>query len=193
MADPGRPPAPPRRRWSGWRYERWALVELFALCGFVVVQPLLEILGDSPDFFIFHRVGGGAALALVAVLVLVPPLILWGLGAGVGLAGQRARRVAHVATLTGLSALFVIQLGKHLTSVRGPALAVLALALAGVIMFGYLRLQATRQLLRFAGRARWSSPCCSPSPRRRRRWCSPGAAGGRWRRYAPSGRTRPWW
>lgn len=151
MADPGRPPAPPRRRWSGWRYERWALVELFALCGFVVVQPLLEILGDSPDFFIFHRVGGGAALALVAVLVLVPPLILWGLGAGVGLAGQRARRVAHVATLTGLSALFVIQLGKHLTSVRGPALAVLALALAGVIMFGYLRLQATRQLLRFAG------------------------------------------
>lgn len=151
MADPRRTVTPPSPRWAGWRFEGWALVELFALCGFVVVQPLLQILGDSPDFFIFYEVGAGEVLALVAVLAVVPPVALWGIGALVGLAGRRPRRVAHVVTLGVLLALFAVQLGKHLTaSVRGIALAALALLVAAAATVAYVRLAPARQLLRFA-------------------------------------------
>lgn len=141
---------PIRRRWAGWRFEGWAFVELFALSGFVVVQPLLEVLGANPDFLIFHRVTGRDVLLLVAALVLIPPLVLWTLGAAVGLVGRRARRAAHAASVGMLVVLFAIQLGRHLSAVRGPLLVAAALAVAAVVMAGYLRLSATRQVLRFA-------------------------------------------
>lgn len=152
MADAGPRAAPPRSRWSGWRFEGWAGLELFALCGFVAAGPLLTVLGDNPDFFIFHRVGGAEVLALVAVLVLAPPAALWGLGMALGLvAGVPVRAVAHAVTVGGLLVLFAVQLGKHLTSVRGLGLIVLAVAAAAVMILGYLRFRPTASVLRVAG------------------------------------------
>ena len=43
-----------RRRWLD-RLHLWALVELFVLSGFAIAQPLLEVTGKSPDFFLFRR------------------------------------------------------------------------------------------------------------------------------------------
>jgi hypothetical protein len=133
----------------GWRGELWAFLELLALCGFVVVQPLLEVTGHSPDFFIFHGVTGGPVLVLVALFALVPPVALWAVGALSGLAGPAVRRGVHLGSVAVLLVLFVIQLGKHVTSVRGAVLAVLAVLTAVVIMAGYLRFETIRYLLRF--------------------------------------------
>jgi hypothetical protein len=133
-----------------WRGELWRFLELFALCGFVVVQPLLGVVGEAPDFFIFHGVAGGEAAALVALVALVPPVALWSAGALVGLAGPRARRAAHLAALAGLVGLLMIQLGKQLTPLRGVPLVALAGLATAVVVVGYVRLDATRQLLRFA-------------------------------------------
>lgn len=147
---PGEPPGagtPPRSR---WRRESWLFLELFALCGFVVVQPLLEVIGGSPDFFIFHGMSSWDVIALVAIFVLVPPVALWGLGALVGLAGIRVRRMAHVVTVAGLLILFMIQLGKHVSPMRGLLLVALAVLAAAIVVVGYVGLSATRQLLRFA-------------------------------------------
>ena len=143
-------PAPSRPRLR-WRAEGWRFLELFALCGFVVVQPVLDVIGGSPDFFIFHGVSGGEAMLLVAIFVLVPPVGLWTVGALAGLAGGgKVRWAAHLATVAGLFVLFMIQLGKQLTEVRGTLLVALAVAAAGLIAVGYARLGVTRQLLRFA-------------------------------------------
>src|SRR5690606_39308459 len=68
------------------------------------------------------RVTGRDVLLLVAALVLIPPLVLWTLGAAVGLVGRRARRAAHAASVGMLVVLFAIQLGRHLSAVRGPLL-----------------------------------------------------------------------
>jgi hypothetical protein len=133
-----------------WRAERRRFLELFALCGFVVVQPVLAVIGGSPDFFIFHGVRGGQVMVLVAVLVLVPPVVLWGVGGLAGLAWPPVRRSVHLALVAGLFVLFVIQLGKQLTLVRGVLLVVLAGAVAAVVLVGYARLEPARQLLRFA-------------------------------------------
>ncbi|MPZ25816.1 MAG: sulfatase-like hydrolase/transferase [Micromonosporaceae bacterium] len=145
-------PAPALRgRWRRHaRPELWRFLELFALCGFVVVQPLLEVIGGSPDFFIFHGVNGGQVVMLVALFVLVPPVVLWGVGALSGLAGPRVRRVVHLAAVSGLFGLFAIEVGKNLTPVRGGLLVALAVAVTAVIVVGYVQLDAARQLLRFA-------------------------------------------
>jgi hypothetical protein len=144
--EPARAPAGGRR----WRAELWRFLELFALCGFVVVQPLLDVLGGSPDFFIFHGVNGGQVLVLVAAFTLVPPVVLWGAGWLVGLAGPAARRAAQAVAVAGLFVLFMIELGKHLTGVRGALLVGLAVLAGALATTGYLRLDPARQLLRFA-------------------------------------------
>lgn len=134
----------------GRRGELWAFLELLALCGFVVVQPVLEVIGGSPDFFIFHGVTGGETMWLVAAFVLIPPVMLWGLGALAGLAGGRVRRGAHLASVGLLLLLFLVQLGKHITPLRGALLVLLAGLAVTVVIVGYVRLEWLRQLLRFA-------------------------------------------
>jgi hypothetical protein len=42
-----------RGRWLA-RLQPWMLAELLALSGFVVAQPLLDVAGKSPDFFLFR-------------------------------------------------------------------------------------------------------------------------------------------
>ncbi|MGH3679700.1 MAG: sulfatase-like hydrolase/transferase, partial [Natronosporangium sp.] len=149
-ADRPLPPAAAGRWRRHARPELWRFLELFALCGFVVVQPLLEVIGGSPDFFIFHGVNGAQVVALVAMFVLVPPVVLWAVGVLSGLVGPRVRRAVHLAAVAGLFGLFAIELGKNVTPVRGGLLVLLAAAVTAVIVFGYVRLDAARQLLRFA-------------------------------------------
>jgi hypothetical protein len=133
------------------RRELRALLEVLALCGFVVAQPLLDITGRSPDFFIFHGVTPGEIVLLVVFFTLVPPVAVWLLGAVSGLAGPRVRSGVHLATVAVLLVLFMIQIGKHLTDgVRGIALTVMAALAAAVIMAGYLRFDRVRQFLRVA-------------------------------------------
>jgi hypothetical protein len=135
---------------SGARGELWAFLELLALCGFVVVQPLLDVVGGSPDFFIFHGVTGAEIMLVVALFTLVPPAGLWALGALSGLAGDRFRTGVHLVTVGLLAVLFMIQLGKYTTSLRGAVLALLAGFAAVLVVAGYARYEAVRHLLRFA-------------------------------------------
>lgn len=139
-----------RGRPFGWRGELLALLELLAMCGFVVVQPVLEVIGGSPDFFIFHGVTGAEIMLMVALLTLAPPLVLWGLGMLSGLAGRRARLAVHLGSIGLLLALLMIQVGKVATPARGILLAALAGLVAAVIVVGYLRFDAVKHLLRFA-------------------------------------------
>src|SRR4029450_11216468 len=58
-------------------------LQLFVLGGFVFPQPLFDVAGRSPDFFLFRRAGAADILVLVALSVLGPPLLLWA-GAALG-------------------------------------------------------------------------------------------------------------
>lgn len=135
-----------RRAW----YEAWAFLELFALCGLAVVQPLLSVLGNSPDFFIFHGVTAAEVLLLVALFAFLPPVALWSVGLLSGLLfGERVRRAVQAGSLAVVFVLFLIQLGKQVTALRGVVLAVLAVLLTGLIVAAYVRWDLARQLLRF--------------------------------------------
>jgi hypothetical protein len=61
------------------RARLWWLLELFALTGLVVAQPLLDVIGRSPDFFLFRKADSRDIALLVVAITLVPPLVLWAL------------------------------------------------------------------------------------------------------------------
>jgi hypothetical protein len=96
----------------------WAFFELFALVGFVVAQPMLDVLGKAPDFFLFRQAGRAEILALV----------LWLAELAAGLAGEWARGITHLLLVAGLLAVLALEVGKSLTPVRGPGLAALGVA-----------------------------------------------------------------
>src|SRR5215211_5883077 len=117
------------------RHERlWAFFELFALVGFVVAQPTLDVLGKAPDFFIFRR--AGRAEILVLAVTVLPTLGLWLAEQVAGLISERLRRLVHVAMVAGLLAVLTLEVGKNLTSVRGPGL--VAIGVAGGVAGGLL-------------------------------------------------------
>lgn len=126
------------------------LAELVALCGLVVAQPLLDVVGRSPDFLLFHGATTVEILALVAIYTIVPPLVCWLPGLLAGLAGPAARRVAHLVTVGLLLTALAVQVGKYLLPLRGLLLLGLAVAVGGLVTWAYRRWSALGQLLRLA-------------------------------------------
>ncbi|HEY0696661.1 MAG TPA: sulfatase, partial [Micromonospora sp.] len=145
MAEPSARPTPP---W--WRRELRPLLEVTALCGLVVTQPLLDVTGRSPDFFLFHGASRLDVLLLVVAYAVLPPLAVWGVGALSGLAGARIRAAVHTVFLGLLLAALAVQVGKHLLPLRGVPLALLALVTGAVGVLAYRRWTAAGQLLRVA-------------------------------------------
>jgi Sulfatase len=119
------------RQEAGQRQRLWAFLELFALVGFAIAQPTLDVLGKSPDFFIFRQADRAQILVLVLAVTVLPALGMWLVEQAAGLAGERARRAVHLLMVTGLLALIALEVGKNLTSLRGAALVAVA-AVAGV-------------------------------------------------------------
>lgn len=57
------------------------MAHLVALCGIAVTQPVLDLLGGSPTFFVAHTAGPGRVLLVCALVVGAVPLVLIGLEA----------------------------------------------------------------------------------------------------------------
>jgi hypothetical protein len=138
------------RRPGRVREEVRALAEIVALCGLAIAAPLLDITGRSPDFFLFRGARFPDILLLVAFVVAVPPLLLWGLGAAARPAGARWRRGAHVLTVGALCAALAVQAGKALLPLRGLPLALLAVAAGAACVLAYARWSVAGRLLRVA-------------------------------------------
>ncbi|PWU46963.1 sulfatase [Micromonospora sp. S4605] len=128
-ASPVRSAAEGRRPAAGWRAELGRLLEVAALVGLVVTQPLLDVLGRSPDFFLFHRADRGEIVLLVALIAVAPTLAVGLLGAVTRLAGRAARAATHTLLVGLLLAALAVQAGRHVTGLRGvPLLLVAAVA-----------------------------------------------------------------
>jgi hypothetical protein len=139
----------PRRRPLWDRAGRWAPLELLVLSGFAVAQPLLEVTGRSPDFFLFRRADRLDILVMVAAVTLLPALGLWAGELLAALAGEVAWRVAHLAAVSGLVGLVAIQAVKRLTELRGPRLVVVAAAIGLLGSVLYASQQWLRLWLRY--------------------------------------------
>ncbi|WP_341716017.1 sulfatase-like hydrolase/transferase [Micromonospora sp. FIMYZ51] len=157
VADPdataGRSPRPPTRwrwGWGGWRPEAGRLLEVTALVGLVITQPLLDVLGRSPDFFLFHRADRGEILLLVTLVVVLPTVALGLLGTLSGLVGPAARAATHTLFVGLLVAALAVQVGRHGTALRGVPLLVVAATVGAGAAVAHRRWRALRAGLRLA-------------------------------------------
>jgi Sulfatase len=138
-----------RRRPLRDRLQLWALVELFVLCGFAIAQPLLEVTGRSPEFFLFRRADRLDIVALVFGLILLPALGIWTAEVLLGLVSERLRRLLHLAAVAGLLILLAIQVAKKLTGLRGPAVVAVAVVVGAVAAVVHARASWPRLWLRY--------------------------------------------
>ena len=128
----------------------WALLELFALTGLAIAQPLLDVTGKAPDFFLYHRAGRYQILAVVALIVLVPAAGLWIgelIAALVG--GEWLQRLAHLAAVAGLVTALAIESGKKVLPIRGTRLAVAAVLVGLAVAWAYAKGPVLRLWLRY--------------------------------------------
>jgi hypothetical protein len=128
-------------------------LELLALTGFALTQPVLSVFGDAPDLFIFRDATTADILLFALVIAFVPPLILWLVELGIGLVSERAGRVTHLAFVGGLVTLFAIQVLKKAFGIDGSVNLVLAVALGALAVVLYLRFDVVGLFLRFASLA----------------------------------------
>ncbi|SIR81001.1 sulfatase-like hydrolase/transferase [Micromonospora avicenniae] len=166
MAEPPAPPNAPatgpgpadgaaagarRGRWAaGLRSELGRLLEIVALVGLVVTQPLLDVLGRSPDFFLFHRADREQILLLVALIAVVPTVPLALLGALTRLAGRVARSVTHTLLVGLLTAALAVQVGRHVLPLRGVPLLLVAAVVGVAGAAAHRRWRAPGRVLRVA-------------------------------------------
>jgi hypothetical protein len=119
-------------------------LELLVLSSFAVAQPLLDVTGRSPETFVFYRVDGLEVVAYALLILVVPPLLLWLLVTGLSLLSRSLGRIAYVAIAGGLIALTVLEAGKQLTGLRGPALVVVSVLVAAGILWLVARSEAAQ-------------------------------------------------
>jgi hypothetical protein len=126
------------------------LLELLALTGFAVTQPLLDLTGRAPAFFLLHGLGRGGIVLLALLIATLCPLLLWAAEAAAGLVTRgRLRELAHLAVVTGLLVLLALENGKRLLPLRGKRLALAALLLGALAGLLYHRWPGLKLWLRY--------------------------------------------
>jgi Sulfatase len=140
--------------WVGERFGAVGLRELLlgvghlsALWAFAFAQPLLDLLGRSPEFFVARQNTGGDIVLFALALTIVPPLLMLVAEALATLVDRRAYRALHLALVALLVAAIALQLEKRVVS--SPATVMIALAIAAGVGVAYLLWRGgfVRQLL----------------------------------------------
>lgn len=123
-----------------------AAAHLGVLWAFAFAQPLLDLVGDTPEFFVARGNTSADIVVLALVVTLVPPLLLTAFEALVGLVSRRAREGLHLFLVGLLAAAFALQLIKDVPVPAGLLVA-LAVAAGALAALAYARTRAARSVL----------------------------------------------
>ncbi len=122
-------------------------LHLGVLWAFAIAQPLFDVLGDTPAFFVARENTRLDIVVLALVAVVVGPLILLAIEAVALRVSPAAQRNVHSCFVALLTAIFALQVLTDLSD--GPSalliLAAAAIGVAGAVVF--VRAEAGRALL----------------------------------------------
>jgi hypothetical protein len=144
---PDRGPAPSGARTDPGRFG--SFLELLALSGVAVAQPVLDVFATGADAFVTLDAGPLEVVAFALLVALAPALVLWAAVGLAGLAGAAPRRWAHRIAVGALAAAVAVQVGKQATEVPGRMLLPLALVVGAVLVAVLARWTAARLFLRY--------------------------------------------
>ena len=129
------PPSPPgtrkRRRSRDGRVR--SLLELLGLTALAIAQPMLDVFGRAPEWFIFQGADDRAIVGFAIVVAFGPGLALWATEQVIGCTGAAARRGFHQVCIAALSGVFALQVvARWIDPPVVIALAVVAVAGIGI-------------------------------------------------------------
>src|SRR4051812_40008417 len=110
-------------------------LHLLVLTTFAFAQPLFDLLGKTPEFFVVRGSKTIDIVVFALVVVVVPPAVLVAVEALVALASRAAARVLHlvlVGTLAAIVALQVVRDHSGSTAVVGAVSAAAGAAFAAL-------------------------------------------------------------
>jgi hypothetical protein len=120
---------------------------LAALWAFAFVQPLLDLLGKNPDFFVARSNTAGDIIVFSLVFTFLPPLAMLLVEAVVAIFSRRAYLAVHLVLVALLAAVFFVQLEKRLFTRPAALMIVLALAFGAAVAYWLMRTRFVRSLL----------------------------------------------
>jgi hypothetical protein len=126
------------------------ILQVLGLSAFAIAQPVLDVMGKSPETFVFRGARAFDIYLFALVVASLPALALSVLAAGTRLFGRRIRRGVHLTILGALTSVIIMQIGKMTTSLRGGALLALALIAGGIMVWLIARVRAVGIWLRWA-------------------------------------------
>ena len=118
---------------SAWSGEGRRLAQVLAVAGVAIAQPVLDVLGRSTETFVFRGVDAAEMVAFALIVAVVPGLVLWGVGAVIGLVGPGAREVVYLVTIGSLAAVGVIVALTRAEGWRGVAAVAMAVGVGGLV------------------------------------------------------------
>ncbi len=117
---------------------------LAALWALAFAEPLYDLLGRSPDFFVARDNSGGEILAFALIFALAPPLAMLAIEAVAIRIDARLRWGLHLALVALLAAAIGLQVLKHFADGPAGVLIGLALVLGAAAAAAYARTRFLR-------------------------------------------------
>ena len=122
-------------------------LHLLVLCGFALAQPLFDILGSNPEFFVARGSTSWDVVAAAVGLVVLPAAALLAVEVVAGLVRPSLQNLVHLIFVGGLVALIALQALRRLGDLPGWPLVAAAVALGAFAAVCYSRLPPLRTLL----------------------------------------------
>jgi hypothetical protein len=119
---------------------------LAALWALAFAEPLLDLLGRNPDFFVARGNSSGDIIAFALIFSLVPPLVMLAVEAVAMWFDRGLRWAIHVGFVALLGAAIALQVEKHIADGPAGLLVVLALAIGCLLAAGYARTRFLRSV-----------------------------------------------
>jgi hypothetical protein len=130
----------------------WDAAHIAALCGFAISQPLFNLLGKYPEFFVVRGSPRRDIVAFALAATLVPPAILVAVELAAALIDRRLRAAVHLVFICGLVTLIGLQAVKHLGYILTELRSVVVVLIAAGVTALYWRAPPLRSLLS------WTAP-----------------------------------
>jgi len=119
----------------------------FALSGFAIAQPLLNLLGQNPAFFISHHSQPREIVVFMTVILFVPPMTLW-LGTCIAhLISPALGQAVHWLVMGTLTSAVALAPLTTFENAPAPLVAVAALLLGIGVTGAYARLPSVRAFM----------------------------------------------
>lgn len=119
---------------------------LAALWALAFAEPLFDLLGRNPDFFVARGNSGADIVAFALIFALVPPLVMLAVEAAAMRFDPALRWAIHVGLVALLCAAIALQVEKHLADGPAGVLVVLSIGLGCLLAAGYARTRFLRSM-----------------------------------------------